>query len=135
MTLTKIPEPLEQAMGSLLQESGPIEGVLDLDLYRVQIALLWIQITLDPEIIGVRAQDLETLHDLVNAELLQTPNIAQDLLAIFAFLVSVDGQQAMLRLKVGSHQRELLDYFGTMIVHPVEHKRRMQAAREEAGDC
>lgn len=122
-------------MRSLLQESGPINGVLDLGLYRVQIALLWIQITLDPEIIGIQEQDLEALHDLINAKLLQTPNIAQDLLAIFTFLVSADGQQAMLRLKVSSDHRELLDYFGTMIVHPVEHKRRMQAAREEGGDC
>lgn len=135
MTLTNIPESLQSGMVAVRQQSELADGILDLDLYRMNMALMWIQITADPNSVGVDGEDLESLHDLLNKELLVMPGVEQDLTGIFSFVLSDAGKQAMTRLKVPRYQRELLEYFGILITDPDEHKSRMQVARDKQSGC
>lgn len=107
------------------------EGVLDLDIYRVQIALFWIQVAVSPANVQATEADLEKLYEYTNRAVARWLGDDEDLKTIFRFLKTAAGDVMMNKLRIANYQRDLLDYFGTLINDPEEHKRRMASAREE----
>lgn len=122
---------LQTVLNQLSSQSEVASGVLDLDLYQIQIALLWIQITAAPEDINASEDDLEAICDYMNDAIQAVLGEGYKLRQVFAYLGTHDGDMAMQRLKLKSYQKDLIDYFGTMITDPDEHQRRMRAARSE----
>lgn len=125
-------EQVQSIMQAIADRSKLTERLMDVDLYHLQIALLWIQIAISPRDLGIEETQLEAAHLYINRELKRTSSKYQNLHQIFVFLTSDAGQEAIVRLKIKSYHRNLIDYFGIMITNPKEHKRRMLKAREES---
>lgn len=120
---------LQMILDQIKSQSEVASGILDLDLYKVQIALLWIQLTATPEEMGATEGDLRATCSFVNKTIQAVLGEGCELHQVFAYLGTNDGDRAMQRLKLTSYQKDLIDYFGTMINDPEEHQRRMLAAR------
>lgn len=122
---------LHKAMTSILEHSAITNNVLDLELYYIQVALLWIQIVAAPEDIGITQDQLEQAYDWVNEEITRTSSTHENLRSIFVLLISAKGKKIMERLKIRSHHRDLIEYFGVMMTNPKEHKNRMEQVRND----
>ena len=130
-SLTEPQARLRTAMASILERSAITNHVLDLELYYIQVALLWIQVVAAPEDIGISQNQLEQAYDWINEEITSSSNSRKNLRSIFILLLSSEGKKTMKRLKIKSHHRDLIKYFGVMMTDPEEHKKRMQQARSD----
>lgn len=103
---------------------------VDKDLYRVNVATLWANVVLDPEDVGVASDEIEPLHDYLNAVIEPVLGIGATLTECFRFINSKAGEQAMDRCHLTTTHRQLLLYFCSMILDPEGHKRWRDAQRD-----
>ena len=74
--------------------------------------------------------DLEDLHDLVVADIQSVLGSSEDLTTVFTFISTKPGEQAMIEAKRNRTQKDLLQYFSSMILDPDGHKKWMDEIRD-----
>jgi hypothetical protein len=104
---------------------------VDKDLYRVNIATLWANLVIDPADAGLTDDDIEPLHDHLNAAIKPVLGSDQTLTECFRFINSKAGEQAMERCHLTATHRQMLLYFCSMILDPAGHKRWSDAQRKQ----
>jgi len=124
----------DDRFGPLLAEverrCGVAGAFVDKDLYRVNIATLWANVVLDPADVGLSEDDIEPLHDYLNAVIEPVLGRGATLTECFRFINSKPGEQAMERCQLTTTHRQLLLYFCSMILDPEGHKRWRDDQRE-----
>lgn len=132
MTTNPLLEHFQTILDQLATHCQVADSVLDLDAYRVQIALFWIQVVVSPDDVQATEEDIEDLYLCTNQAIAKLLGANESLNSIFKLLQSTKGEALMERLKVANYQKDLLDYFATLMINPEEHKKRMAAARQQA---
>lgn len=104
---------------------------VDKDLYRIFLATLWANVTLDPGDVGLEEDDLEPLHDYLNDALAAVLGREQSVTDCFRFINSKAGEQAMDRCRLSRTHRDLLHYFCSIILDPDGHRRWADEVRSK----
>jgi len=124
----------QPALDDIRERAALRDGLLDRTHYQILVATLWSQLVLRPAAAGLSEADLEPVHDLLNAELLQDLGSGHDLRSCFGFLVSPAGESAMQEARLTPEHKDLLRYFASMILDPDGHRRWMDRVREQSPD-
>lgn len=106
------------------------DSFLDRNLYRVYMATLWSNVVLTPDQVGIEADDLEALHDLVLEEMANAIGGNDSMVELYQFISSKDGEGAMQQAQITQTHKDLLNYFASMIIDPEGHKRWMDHIRD-----
>ena len=130
LELTDLKYAFEPAFTDIRERSTVVERFIDRNLYQVYMATLWANVVLSPGEAGIGEDDLEALHDLVVEELGEVLGKGTDLNAVFEFISSKPGEQAMLEAKLNQTHKDLLQYFSSMILDPEGHERWMSEIRD-----
>ena len=130
LELTDVKYAFEPVFTDIRERSTVVERFIDRNLYQVYMATLWANVVLSPGEAGIGEDDLETLHDLVVEELGEVLGKGTDLNAVFEFISSKPGEQAMLEAKLNQTHKDLLQYFSSMILDPNGHERWMSEIRD-----
>jgi hypothetical protein len=130
LELTDLKYAFEPVFTDIRERSTVVERFIDRNLYQVYMATLWANVVLSPGEAGIGEDDLETLHDLVVEELGEVLGKGTDLNAVFEFISSKPGEQAMLEAKLNQTHKDLLQYFSSMILDPEGHERWMSEIRD-----
>jgi hypothetical protein len=130
LELTDVKYAFEPVFTDIRERSTVVERFIDRNLYQVYMATLWANVVLSPGEAGIGEDDLETLHDLVVEELGEVLGKGTDLNAVFEFISSKPGEQAMLEAKLNQTHKDLLQYFSSMILDPEGHERWMSEIRD-----
>ena len=125
LELTDLKYAFEPVFTDVRERSTVVERFIDRNLYQVYMATLWANVVLSPGEAGIGEDDLEALHDLVVEELGEVLGKGTDLNAVFEFISSKPGEQAMLEAKLNQTHKDLLQYFSSMILDPEGHERWM----------
>jgi hypothetical protein len=116
-----------------IEQRASVAGrFVDKDLYAIYLATLWANIALDPAEAGLGEDDLEPLHDYLNAELSRVLGPDRSLTDCFRFINSKAGDAAMDRCRLSRTHRELLQYFCSIILDPDGHRRWAERLRSGA---
>lgn len=127
---TDLKYAFEPVFTDIRERSTVVERFIDRNLYQVYMATLWANVVLSPGEAGIGEDDLEALHDLVVEELGEVLGKGTDLNAVFEFISSKPGEQAMLEAKLNQTHKDLLQYFSSMILDPEGHERWMSEIRD-----
>jgi hypothetical protein len=130
LELTDLKYAFEPVFTDIRGRSTVVERFIDRNLYQVYMATLWANVVLSPGEAGIGEDDLEALHDLVVEELGEVLGKGTDLNAVFEFISSKPGEQAMLEAKLNQTHKDLLQYFSSMILDPEGHERWMSEIRD-----
>ena len=130
LELTDLKYAFEPVFTDVRERSTVVERFIDRNLYQVYMATLWANVVLSPGEAGIGEDDLEALHDLVVEELGEVLGKGTDLNAVFEFISSKPGEQAMLEAKLNQTHKDLLQYFSSMILDPEGHERWMSEIRD-----
>ena len=130
LELTDLKYAFEPVFTDIRERSTVVESFIDRNLYQVYMATLWANVVLSPGEAGIGEDDLEALHDLVVEELGEVLGKGTDLNAVFEFISSKPGEQAMLEAKLNQTHKDLLQYFSSMILDPEGHERWMSEIRD-----
>ena len=130
LELTDLKYAFEPVFTDIRERSTLVERFIDRNLYQVYMATLWANVVLSPGEAGIGEDDLEALHDLVVEELGEVLGKGTDLNAVFEFISSKPGEQAMLEAKLNQTHKDLLQYFSSMILDPEGHERWMSEIRD-----
>ena len=130
LELNDLKYAFEPVFTDIRERSTVVERFIDRNLYQVYMATLWANVVLSPGEAGIGEDDLETLHDLVVEELGEVLGKGTDLNAVFEFISSKPGEQAMLEAKLNQTHKDLLQYFSSMILDPEGHERWMSEIRD-----
>ena len=130
LELTDLKYAFEPVFTDIRERSTVVERFIDRNLYQVYMATLWANVVLSPGEAGIGEDDLEALHDLVVEELGEVLGKGTDLNAVFEFISSKSGEQAMLEAKLNQTHKDLLHYFSSMILDPEGHERWMSEIRD-----
>ncbi|MBT3608822.1 MAG: hypothetical protein HON25_06530 [Gammaproteobacteria bacterium] len=130
LELTDLKYAFEPVFTDIRERSTVVERFIDRNLYQVYMATLWANVVLSPGEAGIGEDDLEALHDLVVEELGEVLGKGTDLNAVFEFISSKPGEQAMLEAKLNQTHKDLLQYFSSMILDPEGHERWMSEIRD-----
>jgi len=130
LELTDLKYAFEPVFTDIRERSTVVERFIDRNLYQVYMATLWANVVLSPGEAGIGEDDLEALHDLVVEELGEVLGKGTDLNAVFEFISSKPGEQAMLEAKLNQTHKDLLQYFSSMILDPAGHERWMSEIRD-----
>ena len=130
LELTDLKYAFEPVFTDIRERSTVVERFIDRNLYQVYMATLWANVVLSPGEAGIGEDDLEALHDLVVEELGEVLGKGTDLNAVFEFISSKSGEQAMLEAKLNQTHKDLLQYFSSMILDPEGHERWMSEIRD-----
>ena len=131
LELTDLKYAFEPVFTDIRERSTVVERFIDRNLYQVYMATLWANVVLSPGEAGIGEDDLEALHDLVVEELGEVLGKGTDLNAVFEFISSKPGEQAMLEAKLNQTHKDLLQYFSSMILDPEGHERWMSEIRDD----
>ena len=131
LELTDLKYAFEPVFTDIRERSTVVERFIDRNLYQVYMATLWANVVLSPGEAGIGEDDLEALHDLVVDELGEVLGKGTDLNAVFEFISSKPGEQAMLEAKLNQTHKDLLQYFSSMILDPAGHERWMSEIRDD----
>ena len=110
-------------LASVEEQATVADQFVDKNLYQILIATLWANVVLDPDDVGLTEADLEDLHDYLNERI--RPIVGGDITACYRFIHTKPGEAAMAEARLSKTHRELLTYFGSMILDPEGHKRWM----------
>ena len=130
LELTDLKYAFEPVFTDIRERSTVVERFIDRNLYQVYMATLWANVVLSPGEAGIGEDDLEALHDLVVEELGEVLGKGTNLNAVFEFISSKPGEQAMLEAKLNQTHKDLLQYFSSMILDPEGHERWMSEIRD-----
>ena len=106
------------------------DSFADRNLYRVYMATLWSNVVLTPDQVGIEADDLEALHDLVLEEMASVIGGNDSMKDLYQFISSKEGEFAMQQAQITQTHKDLLNYFASMILDPEGHKRWMAHIRD-----
>ena len=127
------PVDLEARFAPLLDElvrrASVTDGIVDRDAYRILISTLWVNVVLDPEDVGLGVDQLEALHDVLNARITGVLGAGESLTSCFRHLNGKAGEQAMNAARLTPDHRDLLLYFASAILDPDGHRRWMEDVR------
>lgn len=112
-------------MDSVTEQATVADHFVDKNLYRILLATLWANVVLDPEDVGMVEEDLEDLHDYLNEKIQPVLGADGSITECFRFIHSKPGELAMNEARLTKTHKELLTYFGSMILDPEGHKRWM----------
>ncbi len=135
MTSTELHRRLETqfapVMEDLARRAAVTDHVLDRDVYRILVATLWVNVVLAPEDAGLEADDLEALHDVINARIGPVLGTGETLRSCFRYLNGRDGERAMKEARLPPNHRDMLLYFASIILDPEGHRRWMDTLRDD----
>ena len=130
LELNELSYAFEPVFADIKERSTVAERFIDRSLYQVYIATLWSNVVLSPGEAGIEEEDIESLHDLVVADLQSVLGSSENLTTVFTFISSKAGEQAMNEAKLNQTHKDLLQYFSSMILDPDGHKKWMAEIRE-----
>lgn len=120
-----IAQKFDAVLANVAEQARVADDFIDKNLYRILIATLWANVVLDPEDVGLAEQDLEHLHAYLNEEIQPVLGFDASVTECYRFVTSKPGEAAMNEARLSKTHRELLTYFGSMILDPEGHKRWM----------
>lgn len=121
----------DPVMESVVEQATIADHFVDKNLYRILIATLWANVVLDPEDVGLLETDLEDLHEYLNVQVQPVLGIDSSITECFRFIHSKPGEAAMNEARLTKTHKELLAYFGSMILDPEGHKRWMDEVADK----
>jgi len=133
MRRTDLAAAFDPVLDDISERSRVAERFVDKDLYRIYVATLWANVVLDPADVGIGEEDLEDLHDVVNARIAEVLGSEYSVRECFRFLNSKSGEQAMQAARLTQTHKDLLLYFSSMILDPDGHKRWMEFVSQKPG--
>lgn len=119
----------EPLLDDLVRRAAVADGIVDRAVFRILVCTLWVNVVLSPEDVGLREDQLEALHDVLNHRIVEVMGGGETLKACFRFLDSKRGQEAMTGARLTPEHRDLLLYFASMILDPDGHRRWMDDLR------
>jgi hypothetical protein len=131
MTASDLAQRFDPILADVAKRSRIADTFVDRDLYRLYIATLWANVVLNPEDAGVSVDDLEELHDLVNARIVSVLGPDEAIKSCFSFVNSRAGERAMQEARLTQNHKDLLLYFSSMILDPEGHRRWMQSIDQD----
>ncbi len=130
MTPQALTDSFTPVFADIRQRATIADRFIDRDLYRVYIATLWSNVVLSPEEVGLDEDDLPDLHDILITEVNDAIGATTSLHDVFTFIASKDGERAMQEARLNQSHKDLLQYFASMILDPVGHKKFMDHVRD-----
>ena len=127
MTIADLAQRFDPILADVAERSIVADAFVDRDLYRLYIATLWANVVLNPEEVGLEADDLEDLHELVNQRIAAVLGPSDAIKSCFSFVNSRAGELAMKEARLTQNHKDLLLYFSSMILDPDGHRRWMQS--------
>ena len=125
MSLKELEEMFLPVLEDVEERSMVVERFIDKNLYQIYVATLWANVVLDPAEVGIAEEDLEDLHEVLNARIATILGAGQNVTECFRFINSRSGEIAMNEARLTKTHRELLLYFRSLILDPAGHKRWM----------
>ncbi len=120
-------------MAAVERQSGVAGRFVDKDVYRIYLATLWANLTMDPAACGIGEHDLEAAHDVINLAAGRVLGEQEAVVGAFRFINSRGGERAMDAAKLTRTHRDLLLYFCSLILDPDGHRRWMAEVRKPRG--
>ena len=130
MTEAEIARALTPILKEVSERASVAGSFIDKDSYRIFLATVWANIVMDPSALGVEAEELENVHDLINLSAHRVLGEEEAITGCFRFINSPSGERAMDKAKVSKTHRQLLLYFSSMILDPDGHRRWMEDVKE-----
>jgi len=124
-------DSFEPVFADIRERACVADSFIDRDLYRVYMATLWSNVVLAPDEVGILEEDLEDLHDILNAEISDAIGANETLHSVFAFIASKAGENAMAQARLTQSHKDLLQYFASMILDPDGHRKFMDEIRQK----
>jgi hypothetical protein len=107
----------------ILDRARITPAFIDKNIYRLSVATLWANTALDPKV-GA----LEPLHEYINPFSSNTLGREENLLEIFRFIQSKEGDLAMKEARLTTNHCDLLTYFASLILDPEGHEKWLKQA-------
>jgi hypothetical protein len=130
MSRSDLEAVFDSVLKDISERSLVTDNFVDRDLFRIYIATLWANVVLDPDDVGIGEDDLEDLHDIVNARVSDVLGNDQNIRECFRFVNSKAGERAMQAARLNKNHKDLLLYFSSMILDPDGHKRWVEDVNE-----
>lgn len=127
MSQAELAERFDPILADVARRSRVADTFVDRNLYQLYIATLWANVVLNPEDAGLDADDLEDLHELVNARIAAVLGPDEAIKTCFSFVNSRAGELAMQEARLTQNHKDLLLYFASMILDPDGHRRWMHS--------
>ena len=120
----------EPVFNDIVDRSTVTDKFVDRNLYQICVATLWANVVLNPEDVGISEHDLESLFEVVNAEVTGVLGSENDLKSCFRFINGKLGETAMKEAQLTKNHKDLLLYFSSMMLDPEGHRQWMADVRE-----
>ena len=120
----------EPVFNDIVDRSTVTDKFVDRNLYQICVATLWANVVLNPEDVGISEHDLESLFEVVNAEVTGVLGSDNDLKSCFRFINGKLGETAMKEAQLTKNHKDLLLYFSSMMLDPDGHRQWMADVRE-----
>ncbi len=104
------------AIEEIAERCSISDRFVDKEMFQVYIATIWGNAVLDPARSGLDEADLTLLHDFLNEEVAGIVGREADVTGCFEFIVSKEGDDALVRLGISQRHKEFLHYFARLIL-------------------
>ena len=104
------------AVQEIIDQCRVSDDFVDKDMFRVYIATIWGNAVLEPQRSGIEESDLSVLHDFLNEEVEKVLGAGEDITRCYEFIVSQEGDDSLMRLRVTPRHKEFLHYFARLIL-------------------
>ena len=131
MPISDLARRFDPILADVADRSRVADAFVDRDLYRLYIATLWANVVLNPEDAGLEVDDLEEVHELVNARIADVLGPEESIKSSFSFINSRAGETAMKEARLTQNHKDLLLYFSSMILDPDGHRRWMRSIDQD----
>lgn len=125
---------LDAIFDEIREQACVADNFLDRERYQLLVCTVWSNLVMNPGEAGIDESELESIHDLILAEVKNDLGPEADLASCFKFLTTKAGEAAMQTNKLTGTHRDLLLYFSSMILDPEGHKRWSDDLREQQKD-
>ena len=125
---------LDAIFNEIREQARVADNFLDRERYQLLVCTVWSNLVMNPDDAGIDEAQLESIHDLILAEVRSDLGEDADLASCFKFLTTKAGEAAMQANKISGTHRDLLLYFSSMILDPEGHKRWSDDLREQQKD-
>ena len=125
---------LDAIFDEIREQACVADNFLDRERYQLLVCTIWSNLVMNPAEAGIDESQLESIHDLILAEVKSDLGAEADLAGCFKFLTTKAGEAAMQANKFTGTHRDLLLYFSSMILDPEGHKRWSDDLREQQKD-
>ena len=116
MDIEFIRKSFKPAVNEIIETCSISDAIVDKEMFQVYMVTVWGNAVLEPARTGIEESDLPLLHDFLNEELEDIMGEGYSLTDCFEYLVSKDGEDAMVRLQLTSNHKEFIEYFARLIL-------------------